>query len=153
MFEAVMRVAIERYPLILRGPTIKKAQRDTDKSTADSRIPYVMKSGVDALRTYGFADVVEQSDLDVILKEQQNNLRQQKNSRQRRVATVWRIGHWIGHARSGIESTCFSESVKNRSSPFCYSFDFPAAPPDDFCVKRGCWNSGRAEELREPFVT
>jgi len=94
MFEAVMRVAIERYPLILRGPTIKKAQRDPDKRIADSRISYVMKSGVDALRTYGFADVVEQSGLDVIFKEQQNNLRQQKNlreqknSRRRRAATV-----------------------------------------------------------------
>jgi len=30
----------------------------------------------------------------------------------------------------------FSESVKNCSSPFCYSFDFPAAPPDDLCIKR-----------------
>jgi len=82
MFEAVMRVAIERYPLILRGPTIKKTQRDPDKRIADSHASYVMESGINALRTYGFADVVEQSGLDVILKGQQKDLRR------RRAATV-----------------------------------------------------------------
>jgi len=82
MFEAVMRVAIERYPLILRGPTIKKTQRDPDKRIADSNISSVMNSGVDALRTYGFADVVEQSGLDVILEEQQRNLSQPKTQQE-----------------------------------------------------------------------
>lgn len=102
MFEAVMRVAVERYPLILRGPTIKKNQRERHKRIADSHVSYVMKSGINTLQKYGFADVVEQSGLEAQLKEQH------------KVQTE-RSGRDAENSRS-VKMKKRSHSVKDRST-------------------------------------
>ncbi|KAF5362411.1 hypothetical protein D9756_002667 [Leucocoprinus leucothites] len=70
MFEAAMRIAVERFPLILRpeGGKGRRKPRQQEK-TADK--PRIMESGIDALRKYGFAHVVQSSGLEASLREQQ----------------------------------------------------------------------------------
>ncbi|KAJ3560950.1 hypothetical protein NP233_g10505 [Leucocoprinus birnbaumii] len=74
IFEAAMRVAVERFPLILRAtpppPKSRKGRKLELQNQKEIVKPRVKQSGIDALRRYGFSHVLEKSRLEASLKDE-----------------------------------------------------------------------------------
>ncbi|KAF9448926.1 hypothetical protein P691DRAFT_775032 [Macrolepiota fuliginosa MF-IS2] len=82
-FQSAVRVTVQRFPLVLRKPASKRRAKEGEEAHETLGKAVVMQAGVDALRMFGYANVVQGLDLDKVSTTQEEQL---KSGKEKKVA-------------------------------------------------------------------